>query len=315
MYHPRPVFEFVWQEQKAGHQIALATMIEVTGASARSCGTHMAISDDGRFAGSLTGGCIETAVVAEALAALNEGQSRTVLYGANSPFIDIRLPCGGSATLLISPINNAELGQQACQLLEDRHSFRLALSGEDQSLFAHPHRNFHFAIEQNAVIVDHIPPLRMALFGDAAALRILHHLATACGAETKIFSGSPALVTALLEENLSPNLLISPESVLDFMPDLWTAAVILFHDHEWETAILSKLLVSDAFFIGAMGSHKTQAERLSRLSNQGIAAESLARVIGPIGAIPSMRDPETLAVSILAQVVDQYNQQFLTASE
>jgi xanthine dehydrogenase accessory factor len=160
------------------------------------------------------------------------------------------------------------------------------------------------------MIVDHIPPLRLALFGDATAMNILHQLANACGAETQLFSGSRTLIA----ENPSAKLLLTPESLPDFAPDLWTAGVILFHDHDWETAILKTLLSSDAFFIGAMGSHKTQAERLARLVDCGVTAESLVRVIGPIGAIPSMRDPETLAVSILAQVVDQYNQRFLKAS-
>ncbi len=266
----------------------------------------MAIAEDGRFAGSLTGGCIEAAVVAEAQAAMRDGKPRTVLYGANSPFIDIRLPCGGSVELSIAPVTHARLGEEACALFERRKSFRLILSGTDQTVTAHDHKSFRFAPGH----VDHIPPLRLALFGDAAAMNILHRLAEACGAETELFSANRSLVA----ENLSAKLLLSPESLPDFAPDLWTAGVILFHEHEWETAILQTLLSSDAFFIGAMGSHKTQAERLDRLSAQAVPPESFARVIGPIGAIPSMRDPETLAVSILAQVVDQYNQRFLKAS-
>ncbi len=315
MYNPRPVFDFVRQEQSAHRTVALATITAVTGASARSCGTHMAVSQDGAFAGSLTGGCIEAAVVAEAQAAISLGKPRTVLYGANSPFIDIRLPCGGSVELLIMPITNTGLGEEACGFFEQRQSFQLVLSETDQSAVARHHDRFGFRCELGKTIVDHVPPLRLGLFGDAAATKILDGLARACGAESEVFSSSRSLLSSLVEENPAATLLISPESLPDFFPDLWTAGIILFHDHEWETAILKSLLRSEAFFIGAMGSHKTQAERLKRLSDQTVSADHLARVIGPIGLVPSMRDPETLAVSILAQVVDQYNQHFLQASQ
>jgi xanthine dehydrogenase accessory factor len=137
VYNPRSVFDFIRQEQLANRRLALATITAVTGASARSCGTHMAIAEDGRFAGSLTGGCIEAAVVAEAQTAISEAAPRTVLYGANSPFIDIRLPCGGSVELSIAPVTNVQLGEEACSLFERRKSFRLTLSGSDQTVTVH----------------------------------------------------------------------------------------------------------------------------------------------------------------------------------
>ena len=82
---------------------------------------------------------------------------------------------------------------------------------------------------------------------------------------------------------------------------------MLFHDHEWETALLAQALGQPALFIGAMGSAATHARRLEALAAAGVGAAAASRVTGPIGLIPAARDPQTLALSVLAQVVAAYN--------
>lgn len=83
---------------------------------------------------------------------------------------------------------------------------------------------------------------------------------------------------------------------------------MLFHDHDWETELLLQLLEQTPFFIGAMGSRATHAWRLRILAERGVAAASLARIVGPVGLIDAARDPETLALSALGQIVGFYQE-------
>ena len=123
---PLEVLRFVRGAGQRGQRVALVTITGLTGSSSRSIGTLMGVAEDGCFVGSLSGGCIEGAVVAEAQQAIQEGRARQVRYGAGSPYIDIRLPCGGGVDLLFQP--NPDRGEirHAFACLEGRQSLVLA---------------------------------------------------------------------------------------------------------------------------------------------------------------------------------------------
>jgi len=89
----------------------------------------------------------------------------------------------------------------------------------------------------------------------------------------------------------------------ELVPDDRCAALLFYHDHDYEPQILRALLDRPAFYIGAQGSRATQATRLAHLARMGVPPDLLERVRGPIGLIPSSRDPRLLAISVLAEVV------------
>lgn len=306
MYNPGGVFKFMADAQARGQAVALVTITGVTGGSSRNPGAHLAVSEDGRFAGSLSGGCIEAAVVAEALSAIAEGRPRAVRFGQGSPYIDIRLPCGGSLDLLFNPVRDSMLGGRLVEALALRQPARLSLPRTDGDVTAGQGEP-SFAIDgsEASVEVNHIPPLRLALFGQGAALDTLAALARPVDALVSVFTPD--------ENRAAPDAvrLKTPGLPAEFACDPWTAAALLFHDHDWEAPILERLLDGPAFFIGAMGSNKTHALRCEVLRERSVSEDTIARIVAPIGLIPSMRDPETLAVSILAQVVAAYNSRFL----
>jgi xanthine dehydrogenase accessory factor len=82
---------------------------------------------------------------------------------------------------------------------------------------------------------------------------------------------------------------------------------MLFHDHDWEPGILKAALAGDAFYIGALGSRRTHANRLDTLRKLGVSAADLDRITGPIGLVPSMRNATMLAISTMAEIVDRMN--------
>ena len=291
MHNAKPIFAFLNDANARGVRTALVTVTEVTGASTRNPGTHMAVAEDGSFAGSLSGGCIEMAVVAEAQAAIADGVVRQARFGAGSPYIDIRLPCGGSIDLLFTPLANGDLARAAFAQLNARESVTFDLARGDGSKFT----------------VKHAPALRIAIIGHGATVSALHKQASAFGAETLVLTPDSTIVEEVRAQADPAILLKTAAAQPDFVSDAWTASVFTFHDHDWEGALIKQALAQPGFFIGCMGSRKTHAARCEMLAALGVSEHDRDRIVAPIGLIPSSRDPETLALSILAQVVDRYH--------
>ena len=120
------ILRFMAEADRRGLRAALVTITGLTGSSSRPVGTLMGVAEDGCFAGSFSGGCIEAAVVAEAVEAIRDGRPRQVRYGAGSPYIDIRLPCGGGVDLLFQPTPDPDVIRQAVSCLEERQPLALA---------------------------------------------------------------------------------------------------------------------------------------------------------------------------------------------
>ncbi|MDM9627572.1 XdhC family protein [Rhizobium sp. S152] len=100
------VLRFAQSCISAGSGVALATLVEVQGGSARALGAQMAITDQGLYCGFVSGGCTEAAVAAEAVAAIEKRMDRFLRLGVGSPFFDIRLPCGGSINIAIHVVDD-----------------------------------------------------------------------------------------------------------------------------------------------------------------------------------------------------------------
>ena len=88
--------------------------------------------------------------------------------------------------------------------------------------------------------------------------------------------------------------------------DPWTAIVFLFHDHDWEVALLRRAFELPHFYIGAMGGRRAHAVRCEALRAAGVPASAIATLHAPIGLFHSSRDPDTLALSTLAEIVQTY---------
>lgn len=288
MHDPLRVFEYLAERQKSGEQAALVTIMAVEGASIRNPGAHMAVAADGRYVGSLSGGCIEAAVVKEALRAISSGEPHVIRFGQGSPIIDIRLPCGGSVDLLFSPAGKDFDPGVIAGSLRERQAVSLALR--------HPAGHYF--------TVRHSPPLRIAILGHGASVEALASLAKTVGCEVAIFTPDEDLAN-----RAGPGVtrLRSVAAPPELRGDKWTAYAVLFHDHHWEAPLLASALAGESLYVGAMGSRITHQARIDELNRLGVPDEAIARIRAPIGIIPSSRDPETLALSILTEIVAAYN--------
>ncbi len=284
----------------------LVTITGLTGTGARAIGTHMAVLDNGDSAGSFSSGCVERAIAAEALDVLEGGASRTVRFGQGSPYIDIKLPCGGGMDVLFQPNPRADVIEQALDQLEARRPIVLELDPAGPLRIASEARQEGAGWQDDIFSVSHAPPLRLLLLGHGAEMLTSLKLAHGLGIMVELYSPEHEVVDAGLAAGAPSVLLKSVSSPVDLQGDPWTAFLFLFHDHDWEPPLIAKALETSSFWVGAMGSSRTHEARRAALAAYGVPDNGIARVKGPVGLIPSSRDPATLALSALAEIVGAY---------
>lgn len=282
MIAARPIdaLRLIDEGARAGVAGVLITLIAIEGASSRAIGTQMAVLADGRQIGSFSGGCIERAIAAEAIEVLADGRARSVRYGFGSPYIDVRLPCGGGIDLLFTP-------------RPDSASVAQALARVDQRAPAHLQLGDH--------VQHYTPGLRLIALGHGEDLVALVRLARAYGVDVSAYAPAEE---ATGKDGILP--LVTRTRLPTFACDAWSAIVFAFHDHDWEELLLPQALNLPAFYHGAVGSRRTHRARIERLRAMGVAESRIDGLRGSIGLIPATRNPGALALSILAELVQDF---------
>ena len=302
-------------------QVALATVTETWGSAPRPVGSMLAISASGRITGSVSGGCVEGAVIAKAQEALADGQPRILEFGvADEDAFAVGLACGGRISIIVDPIDGEAGVPRAMlhQLVEARSERRPAALLVDFDCWEHRFwqggtdkletaiRN-RLAAEQSGFEAScfvnvFAPPLRLIVVG---AVHIAQPLLTMA----KIIGYDCILVdprTAFGSEERFPGQQILddwPDEAVKFCrPDSRTAIVTLTHDPKLDDPAIMSAIDSEAFYIGCLGSRRTHAGRLARLRMQGVPEDSLARLRGPVGVDIGACSPSEIALSILAEI-------------
>jgi xanthine dehydrogenase accessory factor len=294
-----------WRAQ--GLRTCLVTLIGVDGGAPRQAGAQMAIAEDGQFAGYLSGGCLEAAVVVEAQAVITSGQNRFVRYGRGSPYFDIKLPCGGGLDLyfdqgLASEVLDAmnmhyaerqllalqtQISTGASRIEKIATRDAVPLSSRDGELFSRVYA----------------PPLRVMLIGNGPPLVGVAALAAALGVELTIQTNDEATRAELADAGLSAEpLRAAADTDLEKL-DFATAAALFFHDHAQEPKLLQHILKSKAFYVGALGHRGVHRQRLEALAALGVGVNDLARIHAPAGSIDGAKSKATLAIGVLAEIM------------
>lgn len=301
------IFPFLTQKAAAGARTALVTITGVSGSSVRNPGAHLAVAEDGSWRGSLSGGCIEAAVVADAIDAIATAMPRAIRFGTGSPYLDIRLPCGGWVDVLINPVSDPAPIARLASLLADRTPALLALPlGDGPITVAAGTAPWRTCRDATHFTVAHLPPLALTVVGHGAGVEALAALAVTADARVATMTPDRAIAERLAATGVAVHLLNTPREAVDLGADPWTAIAFLFHDHDWETALIARALAGRAFYVGAMGSRAAQANRAASLVAAGVSSDAVARLRAPIGLIPSSRDPQVLALSTLAEIVRDF---------
>jgi xanthine/CO dehydrogenase XdhC/CoxF family maturation factor/CTP:molybdopterin cytidylyltransferase MocA len=279
---------------------ALVVMINTSGGAVRNKGALLAVSETGRSSGYISGGCIDSDVILQAQNAIRTGQAKTLKYGVGSPFVDLPLPCGGAIDLLVIPNPDTERLSDIRAALINRLPVRVDFHSDGTIL-----RNAREENEDLAVSVIYQPKLRLRIAGRGADCLALARLAKNSDMEVQLRLTSDAdIEDANAEKFANVEKLSSPQSLPSCSDDPWTAFVLAFHDIEWEGVLLKQALSGAAFYVGAVGSRRTQEKRRLILADMGVAADEIARIRGPVGVVPALRDASRLAISVLAEIID-----------
>ena len=330
-----------------GRRVVAATLVDTDGSSPLQPGATMLVDDGGAIEGSVTGGCVEGALVDEAAQVLRGGDARLVTYGiSDSVAVGVGLMCGGTVHVFVHELDPdfgpalAELAgtiesrrpAAVATLLDGDHAgaklilaektvhgglrssdrFDEAVVGAAEGCLASGRPEVRafglggevMGSERRAFIQPFSRPAKMVIFGAidfsvavAAFARRLGYQVTICDAREPFVRGS--------------RFEVADEIVVDW-PDRYLASqeighrdviLVFTHDSKFDEPALIAALDTEAGYIGALGSRRTQRDRRARLREAGISEAELDRVTAPCGLDIGARTPEETAISVLAEVV------------
>ncbi|PIE10895.1 MAG: XdhC/CoxI family protein [Rhodobacterales bacterium] len=297
---------------RAGKAVALATVVETWGSAPRRVGAQLAISGEGEIEGSVSGGCVEGAVVVEAIEACKDGAPRLLEYGiSDGDAFAVGLACGGTIRVMVEPVG-AVLPVAVLEELVAARAARApvavvsAADGSrrlEQDGYKERFRMDRSGFEENGDFVTiHNPPLRMIIVGAV-------HIAQALVPMARIAGYDPVVIeprASFGSETRFPGETIledwPDEAVVALGLDTRTALVLLTHDPKLDDPALQAALGTEVFYIGALGSTRSHAKRVERMQSAGLSAAQIARIHGPVGLDIGAASPAEIAVAILAQV-------------
>ena len=301
----RDVLDAVERWRADGKAVALATVVATRRSAPRPLGSKLAVSETGELAGSVSGGCVESDVATQATEVLASGRPRLVSYGiADEDAWEVGLPCGGEIDVFLERVEgempDPETAQVAFTVVDgERVGERwLSTNGEVTRTGLHE-------IKGERVFAEVLgPPPLLLVFGAVDLAEELCRAANGLGWRTIATDARARFATRDRIPSAGELVVAWPEEALErFPPDDRTAVVVLTHEERWDVPAIMGALASDAFYVGAIGSRRTQERRRERLLEEGVPAEQLERLSGPAGLDLGAATSAETALSILAEIL------------
>ena len=311
-----------------GRRVALATVIQTWGSAPQPLGSQLAIDGQGNFLGSVSGGCVEGEVIAEAAEVLSSGKPKVLEFGVEDKVAwKAGLACGGAIRIFLEPLEgtgrDASLlhrlagdiaARSKVALVTDLATGARALAhgpedlGQDLapalSEAFRQGRSLAVPGSKGEVFINMFAPAtRLVVIGAVHVAQALVPMARALGYDVVIVDPRAAFAT---QERLGDVriMLDWPDEALPAIGlDDATAVVVLSHDARLDDPALIPALASNAFYVGALGSRKTHAGRIERLKQAGLTDADLVRIHAPIGLDIGALGAAEIALSIIAEIV------------
>ncbi|MFN2207666.1 MAG: XdhC family protein [Candidatus Promineifilaceae bacterium] len=319
--------------------IAVATVLKTWGSAPRRPGAKMAIDSQGRLTGSVSGGCVEGAVIEVARESLETGEARKLHFGVvDETAWSVGLACGGSIDVFVENLD-LNMFEQVKRLIDEEREGKIltVISGPRQIVGQKivvdnegvrigemaselEQRMVELAStamqtqvmdldEETTVFVEYIRPLPtlIAVGGGEIAIA-LTRMANLLGYRTVVIDPRKIFASDARFPHVNKLIQKWPRSAfaeVELTPD--TAVALLTHDPKIDDPSLGILLDRELFYIGALGSRKTHAKRLERLARKGFTANETSRIHAPIGLDIGAASPAEIAISIMAEIVSVRN--------
>lgn len=318
--------------------VGRAVVIQVWGSAPRPEGASLLATPDGRIAGSVSGGCVESAAAEEIQAVIASGAPRRVGWGVTHERAwEMGLSCGGQIEVFVEPLVSPEVLEAARRhsgsvvatviggaaapgsgllVEEDRSRRRIGTLPE---LLEDPVANAALEaladLASRVVTVDggsgpvevflEVFPRRptLLIFGGVHIAMALTRMARPLGFRTVVADGREGFLTRERFPDADELILGWPDAVFQRVGlDAGTCVCLLTHDPKFDEPAIHLALRSPACYVGAIGSRKTQKIRREQLAAAGFAPSEIARLKGPIGLDLGGRSPEEIALAILAEI-------------
>jgi xanthine dehydrogenase accessory factor len=311
-----------WLDQDG--RVALATVVGTWGSAPVPIGGQLVIAEDGRFEGSVSGGCVEGEVIAEAEDILSTGKPKTMDFGvADETAWQVGLPCGGQIRVFVERLDKADglpLIKRALDARTNRRGLivRTRLIDGRREIFGRDDVSADAQVRQHlesgeselletpegeVFLHAMVPPARVLIIGATHIGQMLAQLVKLAGYEVVVIDPR----TAFAAEARFPGIRLDTQWPQDTIPkiglDHYTAVVALAHVGHIDDEALKLALRSDCFYVGALGSRRNHAKRMQRLKEAGFTEAELKRLHAPIGINIGAQSPPEIAISIMAQLV------------
>jgi xanthine dehydrogenase accessory factor len=304
------VFRDLHDWRRAGRRALLATVVRTWGSSPRPVGALLALADNGRLAGSVSGGCIEDDLAQRYRQLWAGGRAPRapvfMRYGVSADEAHrFGLPCGGTLELLVEHDPDPDALDALLRCLDAgalaRRRVRLS---DGHATHEEARRPDDLRLDGEHLLNTFGPRYRMLLIGGGQLTEYLATMALFSGFEVAVCEPREEVRVAWRVAGASVVADMPDDAVLAFRPDRRSVVVALSHDPKLDDLALLEALRSEAFYVGAIGSRRNNEARRERLAEHfGMAADDLARLRGPAGVFIGSKTPPEIAVSILAEVV------------
>lgn len=289
-----------------GAPLALATVTSTWGSAPRPKGSHMLVHADGRFEGSVSGGCVETDILSTAAEVIAGAPAQLKTYGvADAAAWEVGLPCGGEISVLVQAVSAEQFDPELFDRIAHAREGGDALTVHTDLDTGHSDLR---PLETGAVFVNRYdPPRRLLIVGAVQIAQALAALTRALGIDTVVIDPRARFLTA----ERFPGTVIDDrwpdEAIEGYRPGPATAVVTLSHDTKIDDPALLAALASNAAYVGALGSRKSHAARRERLAAAGTTADQLDRIDAPVGLDIGAIGPSEIALSIAAAMVKAFH--------
>jgi len=303
---------------KAGRGAVLATVVQTWGSAPRPVGSQLVISAKGEIAGSVSGGCVEGAVITEAQEALEDGHPRLLKYGvSDDEAFAVGLACGGVIRILVEPVGAAFPEDMLTGLVKaramrvplayvvDTETWARRLQGADGFPEMFRADRSGFAEDDVTFVAIHNPPLRLIVVGAVHIAQALIPMAQLLGYDVTLIDPRGTFATAERFGNIQIYEDYPDEVLRSFGLDARSAVVTLSHDPKIDDPAIATALCSKVFYLGCHGSKRTHAKRVARLEAAAFTPEDISRIHAPVGLDIGSRGPAEIALSVLAEMTER----------
>jgi len=300
------VLQFAISWLQDGKRVALATVVQTWGSSPRPVGSWLAIREDGQVVGSVSGGCVEDDLIRRVQTEiLTRTSPELVKYGVSKDeAVRFGLPCGGTLQLLVEPRPELAILEAIMSGIKKRSIVLRevnVLTGQSTLSIGNRSTQFQFSNEKMQTIYG--PRWRMFIIGAGQLSLCLASFALTSDFDITIIDPREEYAEGIGSEGIQFIQGMPDDVMQELGVDSHTAIVALTHDPKIDDLALIDALQSEAFYVGALGSHTNTQKRKERLREFNLSTKQLERLHGPVGLAIGALTPPEIAVSIMAEVI------------